>query len=537
MVDLPEPGTEVVETIYGPVRGVFRQEMSQFLGIPYAAPPVGDLRWRPPASPTPWAEPLDVRTFGSVCAQDTTGLPGFGHFSDTEDCLYLNVFTPAQSEPGRQLPVMVWIPGGGLYCGGSTGYDPSALVLDGDIVFVSINYRLNVFGFFSHPAINAEGHASGNYGILDQQCALRWVQHNIAKFGGDPENVTIFGESAGGISVLANMASPASAGLFHRAILQSCSGAAITSAQSLQSQEHVGVALAAAAGCDEQTTANLRALSTHDLMAADAMAQQMLGVGKFHIGLVVDGEIIPEPMRELFSTGRFNHVPLINGINRDEFAWFQAMIEFHTGHVISDEEYPSAVETTLAALASSPVLGVEIPPEAIPDILIRYPLEKYPSASRALAAIIGDCGFISMGGRRTTRVIREFVSDVYAYEWDVPDSPVSWPEVSFPYGSAHSQEIQYIFPSFHGGCGVPHDLNSSQKELAKKMVSYWTTFAHRGNPNAELRKNPEWPAYASSVDNFMSLSLPGPTIVNSFGESHHCDFWDELTQVKVKFLG
>lgn len=278
------------------MRGRVRDGMNVFLGIPYAAPPVGDLRWRPPAPAPSWSEPLDAVAFGAVCAQDSTRLPGFGHFSETEDCLYLNVFSPVGSNIGDDRPVMVWFPGGGLYCGGSNGYNPSALVCDGDVVFVSINYRVNVFGFFSHPEINAEGHAAGNYGIMDQQAALNWVHRNIARFGGDPDNVTMFGESAGAISVLANLASPASAGLFHRAIIQSCSVAATTPTAALATLQDVGPALAAAAGCVTGSAAELRALSTREVMAADGMADGLLAVGKFHIGLVADGTIIPDSL-------------------------------------------------------------------------------------------------------------------------------------------------------------------------------------------------------------------------------------------------
>jgi para-nitrobenzyl esterase len=235
------------------VRGIVRDGMRQFLGIPYAAPPTGELRWRPPVAPGRWQEPFDAVAFGNVCAQDTSCFPGFGYFSDTEDCLYLNVFAPQQCDAGARLPVMVWIPGGGLFIGGSNDYNPSALVIDGPVVFVSFNYRLNVFGFFSHPAINAEGHTAGNYGIMDQQFALHWVRDNIAQFGGDPDNITIFGESAGGASAVCHLASPGSTGLFHKAILQSCSVVATAATPSLESAEHFGTDLAAAAGCSDQT--------------------------------------------------------------------------------------------------------------------------------------------------------------------------------------------------------------------------------------------------------------------------------------------
>lgn len=520
--------TQVVDTIYGPVRGLVRDGMRQYLGLPYGAPPVGDLRWRPPVAPEGWTEPRDAVNFGDVCAQDTTGLPGFGYHSDTEDCLYLNVFTAAAVSPGRRLPVMFWIPGGGLYCGGSMGYDPSALILAGDVVVVSINYRLNVFGFFSHPAINAEDHPSGNYGIMDQAFALDWVRRNIERFGGNPDNVTIFGESAGAISVLAHLASPGSAGLFHRAITQSCSVAAVSPTATLQSWEHAGIDLATAAGCTIQNPAALRSLTTAQLMEADDMGHQLLGAGKFHIGLVADGQVIPESMPDLFTSGRFNRVPVMNGVNRDEFAWFQAMLEVNTGLVVPEEAYAQALAGAFAALGPSPLLGCQINDDVVPDILERYPSSAHPSPARALAAAIGDCGFITAGGRQTARILRQFVSDVFVYEWDVPDSPVSWPGVSFPYGSGHTQEIQYLFPRFCGGGGVAHDLDDAQQRLAGQMVQYWTTFARRGNPNAESPVAPEWPVYDPEEDAIMSLSLPEPHVTKTFAADHHCDFWDRV---------
>lgn len=235
--------TNVVVINTGAVRGIVKDGMRMFLGMPYATPPVGNLRWRPPHPHASWTGVRDAVAYGKVCAQNNTTFPGFGFISYTEDCLFVNVVTPVRDNGGRKRPVMVWIPGGGLFIGGSTGYDPSALVKDGDVVYVSLNYRLNVFGFFSHPAINSEGHAAGNYGIMDQQLALQWVKQNIAAFGGDPNNVTIFGESAGGISVWANIASPASAGLFHKAIIESGTGTANAFTPTLKDEEPVGRAL------------------------------------------------------------------------------------------------------------------------------------------------------------------------------------------------------------------------------------------------------------------------------------------------------
>ncbi|MDX6741680.1 carboxylesterase/lipase family protein [Actinocorallia sp. A-T 12471] len=516
--------TEVVHLAEGPLRGTTDGEIRRFVGIPYAAPPVGDLRWRPPQPPERWTEPRDAVEYGPVCAQDTSCFPGFGHHSETEDCLYLNVYAP--EDAGEPLPVMVWIPGGGFFLGGGGDYDPSAIVRDGNVVLVTFNYRVNVFGFFSHPAINAEGHANGNYGLMDQTYALQWVRRNIAAFGGDPDNVTIFGESAGAASVLAQMASPAAEGLFHKAISQSCSVAAVMPMATVESVAEVGVALATAAGCTDQTPENLRALTTKELLAANRMPDGEFGVGRFHLGPVVDGEVLPAPIGELFRSGRFHQVPFINGTNKDEFTWFQAMVELNTGMLIEDAAYPHLIGPLFEVASASQLLGTTVPPEAVPEILERYPLEKFENAARAAAAAVGDCGVITAGGRRTTRTVRRFVPRVYAYEFDVPDSPVAWPSVSFSYGSAHVQEVQFLFPGFAGGGGTRHELSGPQRVLAGHMVRYWTNFARYGDPNGEGGDAPYWPVYDAEADAVLSLTAPEPAVTSTFSATHHCDFWD-----------
>jgi para-nitrobenzyl esterase len=227
-------------------------------------------------------------------------------------------------------------------------------------------------------------------------------------------------------------------------------------------------------------------------------------------------------MRNLFSTGRFNQVPIINGTNRDEYTWFQAMAEIATGHVITAAEYPARLTATFGAAVSPTIQGL-------------YPLDKFPSPSNALAAAVGDNAFVCNGARRSNRVVKRFVKDVFEYEFDVPSSPVPWPPVSFPYQSPHTVEIQYLFPLFHGGSGDIHQLNKSQQRLAAQMVQYWTTFAHTGSPNGERGRHgktdlPYWPRYDERVDSVLSLRLPEPVVVTGFGDRHNCDFWDSLFQ-------
>jgi para-nitrobenzyl esterase len=244
----------VVGTANGAVRGLASGAVDEFLGIPYAAPPVGALRWRPPQPAASWPGVRDATQFAPHCPQPPSP---FGQASVSEDCLFLNVFTPSHQKPRSHNAVMVWIHGGALVTGESDDYNPAKLVADG-VTVVTINYRLGALGFLAHPALADANGQSGDYGLMDQQAALRWVQRNIASFGGNPRNVTIFGESAGGLSTLSQVASPQARGLFDGAIAES--GSYNLMQASLSGAEAAGEAFAANAGCASQTAACLRSL-------------------------------------------------------------------------------------------------------------------------------------------------------------------------------------------------------------------------------------------------------------------------------------
>src|SRR5690348_11027687 len=306
----------------GAVRGTTAGAVDEFLGIPYAAPPTGNLRWRPPQPPARWRSVRDATQFGPSCPQPPSPFLAPGPFS--EDCLYLNVYTPAlhdrdgdqrlqHGRDGDGRPVLVWIHGGGLTQDASRNYDPAKLAADG-VVAVTINYRLGALGFLAHPALASRpGGPAGNYGLMDQQAALRWVQHNIEHFGGDPDNVAIAGESAGGLSVLDHLVSPGSRGLFHKAIIQS--GAFALNQQPLAAAETAGQAFATAAGCPgqtAQTAACLRHLPVDDLVSPNFI----------EIPGVVDGKVLTEPIGTALAAGRFARVPVLNGTNHDEEAIF-----------------------------------------------------------------------------------------------------------------------------------------------------------------------------------------------------------------------
>ena len=499
----------VVTIDSGPVQGVGAGPVTRFLGIPYAAPPTRDLRWKAPQAPTSWRTSLNASAFGSRCPQ-TAAVGEFSAPSSNEDCLFLNVFVPSTAAPARKRPVMVWIPGGGFFAGGSNDYDPTSLVSDGDVVFVSFNYRVGVLGFFAQPDIDAGGQPVADYGFLDQQFALRWVRRNIAAFGGDPDNVTIFGESAGAISVYAHLVSPGSKDLFHKAIIESgftdYSGEPTANPRSvltrLPAATALGSGFAAASGCRTDVAACLRNLPVQTIIDT-----QM----PFISGLIVGAPAVAKPIDEGLRDGTFHPVPVINGTNRDEWRWPIARTELRTGQPLTLARYPGE----LAAFFG---------PNA-PKVAAEYRPERFGSPSEALAAAETDayfsCGAIRNDGWLARRV------PVYAYEFDDAAAPMYMPDASFPYGAAHTSELQFLFPLFHGGRGAPHPLTPAESTLSRLMVRYWSNFASTGDPNGQ--DLPLWPRLTPSSATLLRLDAPMPAPIESaFARDHRCAFWSEL---------
>jgi para-nitrobenzyl esterase len=495
------PKSRVVATDAGPVRGVTTGTMQEFRGIPYAAAPVGDLRWRPPQEHERWSGVRDATSFGPHCPQVATP---YGTPSTTEDCLFLNVFTPAKTNEGRPqlLPVMFWIHGGGLVVGESDGYDPSNLVAE-DVVVVTINYRLGELGFLAHSALAAESPdgASGNYGLLDQQAALRWVQRNIRAFGGDPDNVTIFGESAGGLSVHSQLASPLAAGLFHKAIVES--GAYSLVQPSLSTAEAAGATFAASAGCADPSTA---AACLRSLPVAAILAHQSAGTMVPNL----DGFVLPQTVGSAFTTGVFNRVPVIEGSNHDEWRLFVAQTEATTGTSLTSADYIPAIAATLGVSAfAANFIGT-----------VGYPLAAYSSPSVALGAVGTDVVF-ACNARLSSRLLSQYVP-TYQYEFNDPNAPMLFfPPSSFPTGAYHASELQYIFDILETPVSSP-GLTLAQEQLSGTMVGYWTQFARSGDPNSSGA--PAWPPYGSS-DQFQSLHPPMPATSTGFAADHKCAFW------------
>ena len=486
----------VAGTANGPVRGLTNGAVDEFLGIPYAAPPVGALRWQPPQPAASWSGVRDATQFAPHCPQ----LAGpFGQASTSENCLFLNIFTPRHQQAGSHFPVMVWIHGGALVSGESNDYDPAQLVADG-VTVVTINYRLGALGFLAHPALADANGQSGDYGLMDQQAALRWVQRNIASFGGNPHDVTIFGESAGGLSTLSQVASPRARGLFERAIVES--GSYNLTQASLSSAEAAGETFAANAGCASQTAACLRSLPVSAILAGQDAAGYTPNI---------NSEVLPETLGTALATGNFNRVPIINGTNRDEWRLFVALSEL-AGNPVTASNYQSMISSTLG-----------VPAAVAAVIAAKYPLTAFPSPSVALGAVGTDAIF-ACPALTIDQSVSHFVP-TFAYEFNDENAPELFlPPVSFPYGAAHASEIQYVMdlPT----AAFPKTLSAQQQQLAATMKGYWANFAKRGFPS--WFSTPFWPLFNNLTQKMQSLTPPAPQTETDFANTHNCAFWTAL---------
>ncbi|HWS66831.1 MAG TPA: carboxylesterase family protein [Steroidobacteraceae bacterium] len=514
----------VVSTAEGPIRGFVKNGVGIFLGIPYAAPPVGNLRWRPPQAVEHWHAPRDATQFGSSCPQ-VTELGAFaGPGSINEDCLYLNVFTSNFGHNGSRNPVLVWIHGGGNVDGESSDYDGSKLATGGPIgrptVVVTMNYRMGLFGFLAHPALDNEGHPFGNYGILDQQAVLRWVQRNIEAFGGDPGRVTLGGQSAGAIDTGASMLSPMATGLFQRAIFQS---APVTNSfyVTLSDALSKGTAFATAAGCPGQDAAAascLRALSAPRILQLSGTPNAN---GPYVGNAIIDGTIIPIEPEVAYTTGQFNRMPILGGNTKDELTFGNSITEYFSG--------PPQVSMTAAQYEAA--VNASYPPAIAAEVLTQYPLSNYASPQLAWAAV-GTDPFLACPARHVVNLWAKWVP-VYQYEFAYQNAPYYFPDMpGFSAAAAHTIDIQFVFPNWHGGVfGVnSRALNAQETKLSDQLVAAWTNFARTGNPNGS--GNSPWPQFSSQAGakTILSENLPSSSLISDadFAASHHCTLWDPL---------
>jgi para-nitrobenzyl esterase len=410
---------------------------------------------------------------------------------------------------------MVWIHGGAFQFGESNDYDPRALV-GKNVVVVSINYRLGALGFLAHPALTAEGGGtSGNYGFLDQQAALRWVKRNIARFGGNPNNVTIFGQSAGGLSVHTHLAAPGSTGLFQQAIAQS--GAYMLAPPTVAVAETQGTAYATAVGCSSQDAACLRAVPVTTLLA-NQPTSPVAYLPR------VDGIILPQAMDAAFTSGQFNKVPVIEGSTHDEYRLFVATFFTFQGIPVNATTYPGLIA---AILQLTPAQAQVV----VPLVMAQYPLANYSSGELALAAVGTDSTF-ACNAIRATSLLSPF-TPTWSYEFDDPDAPMIYiPPAPFDYGAYHGSELPYLFDMrINAGVPVPSPLlNQAQQQLSNSMVLYWSRFALLGNPNAPLQTT-LWPRFLPPLSQNVQLLVPPQPqnyTATAFLADHKCSFWQQL---------
>ena len=493
----------VVRTHNGLVKGFRTAAAREFLGIPYAAPPVGALRWRPPRAAANWRGVRLARKVGANCAQTGNIGTGVPSTSTAENCLFLNVYTPRSVPSGSarpRLPVMVWIHGGGFTGGAGSIYDGSVIASKAHVIVITINYRLNAFGFLALPSLDSEhGNSSGDYGLMDQQAALAWVRANARAFGGNARNVTIFGESAGGASVCANMASPTASGLFVRAIAES---GCLFPAQTRLAADQQGTALAASLGCSHKATAAacLRHKSVSAILKADATGGW---------GPVAGSRTLPVSPTVAFISGHYAHVPLLQGTNHDEGRLFVALGFDLAGHPITKKQYPTLIKARFGA-------------KAAPSILAKYPLSAYKSPDLAFSAVSTDSGFSCPALGADELAAR---TGVYAYEFSDPNPPNDFGVTfTFPLGAAHSTELQYVFgkiPFFD----VTPPFKPAQLALSNQFIGYWTRFAATGNPNG--RSAPRWPKFVRKAPRIQELipSAIAPETGAKFSAFHQCAFW------------
>jgi para-nitrobenzyl esterase len=444
-----------------------------FKGIPYAAPPVGDLRWKEPKPVVKWDGIRRADKFGPRCMQTpVSNVIAFRDAGNSEDCLHLNVWTPAQSA-SDMLPVMLWIHGGAFQMSASSEprHDGAALASRG-VILVSMNYRLGIFGFFSHPDLTKESahHASGNYGLLDQWAALRWVRNNIKAFGGDPDRITIFGESAGSFSVSALMASPLSRDLIAGAIGESGAFFGPTfRTKSLASAEEQGAGFAASLSAD---LAALRTLPAEKLLAATRTKSAP------EFNPIVDGYFLPVPPAETFAAGKQSRVPLLAGWNADEMPWpvlmaKQKMTPERLAAGLRDK-FPSEAEALQAAYAASnDQEAIQAARELASDQFMGYSTWKWI-----------DIHARTGGGKP---VYRYLFTRVRPAKPGAMFGPIRMSEL----GAVHASEIEYVFGTLESGTDFlwqPED-----HKLSELMQSYWTNFAKTGDPNGPAL--PKWGAY------------------------------------------
>jgi len=451
--------------------GLLKTGGAVFKGIPFAAPPVGDLRWREPQPVKPWTGTRDTTNFGARCMQ--------GGADVSEDCLYINVWTP-EWPPKSRKPVMLWIHGGGNFAGASSEaiFDGEALARHG-VVLVSANYRMGIFGFYEHPELTAESkhHASGNYGLMDQVAALQWVRDNAAKFGGDPRNVTVFGESAGSLDINVLMTSPLAKGLYSRLIGES---GPVVAPPSLAEGEKKG--LSVAAGLKADSLKAMRAVPAADLQKATGQGLSFLGP---ILGVVVDGWVLPKHPFEVFEAGQEHRVELLLGSNAREL----------TRPFFPVEGLNQGIAAEFGPLAprALEVYGLKNGQEPAPDPVFGSAMAQWATDSQFRCGTVAELIWHSRAGNTS-------------YQFQFSRVPPGREAV----GAAHGSEVPYVFGtlSIAGRAANSPKYDSTDGAVSAQMQQYWTNFAKTGNPSGGSL--PQWPKFDPAARAYMDLTAQGP---------------------------
>ncbi|XP_004625959.1 cocaine esterase-like isoform X8 [Octodon degus] len=493
-------------------------EVHTFLGIPFAKPPLGPLRFAPPEAAEPWSGVRDASSHPAMCLQDASlsSTEGMMVFKVTplpiplsEDCLYLNIYTPAHAREGSTLPVMVWIHGGALTVGMASMYDGSILAASENVVVVIIQYRLGVLGFFS----TGDQHASGNWGYLDQVAALRWVQQNIAHFGGNPDRVTIFGVSAGGTSVSSLVLSPMSRGLFHAAIMES--GVALLPDLISNSSEGISMIVANLSGCgnadSEAMVRCLRGKSEEEIVAITKPFKV--------IPAVVDGVFLPRHPEDLLASADFKPVPSIVGVNNDEYGYILPML-FDIPKKMNRETLLTALQSTATKMMLPAEFGSLLMEEYMGDN------EDPQTLQLQFHEMMADSMFV-IPALKVAHFHRSR-GTVYFYEFRHPPSFLK--NIRPPHVKAdHADEVPFVFGYFLWGKKA--EFTEEEELLHRRMMKYWANFARNGNPNGEGL--PHWPVL-DSEELYLQLDIE-PTVGRALKASR-LKFWTETLPQKIQEL-
>ncbi|WP_205880281.1 carboxylesterase/lipase family protein [Lichenicoccus roseus] len=502
------PTALVVATDRGAVQGAVVNGVENFLDIPYAAPPVGALRWAPPQPAAAWTGTRPAARSGAYCTQPKSLDAPNGPALD-EDCLSINVQRPIGANAGARLPVYVYIHGGGFVTGSGVRDAQDAIVRANGIVGVSFNYRLGALGFLALPALAGPRGETGDYGLLDQQAALRWVRANIAAFGGDPDDVTIGGESAGGWSVCSQMVAPGSAGLFGRAIIES--GSCVS--KSLQTAEAAGSSFATRLGCTDPSKLAecLRGKPVADILdAQDKLYVPTRGT-----------PFLPGDPREAVQSGQFSHVPVMIGSTRDEGRSFsQKLVGW------SRAQYERAMHV---AFGRNTPLVLHVYPYPVHDkdpAAVAYQLAAARTDSGALGADNIERGIGGCGNAALTTTLSQTVP-THAYEFAVRNGPGWYAIPGYAWGAGHAAELTYLYPQHDSGRTYAA-FTPAERATSDEMVRRWGAFVSKADPNAPGLA--AWPAYVpgQSVQSFGEAGH-SVTLTNAqFRAEHRCAFWDRL---------